>query len=141
MKGRPAIRRAAALVLLLVLAPAAGCSSGGDEQAARECGAPGPAMSGRPELPDGFPTPDGVTYTGSREAGPSTIVEGHTAASLEDTFEAYRAGFEEVGYDVTKEEQEANDAEVNFAGGGTDGQVRLGKCEDRTSIQVTIRPV
>ena len=132
MRSRP--------IALVIVALLAGCG-GGDDVARPDCGPADAAMSGAPDLPDGFPTPAGVTYTSSREAGPSTIVEGRSEEGMGDVFEAYKDGFEAAGYDVTKEERERYDAEVNFAGGGTDGQVRLGDCEDRTSIQITVRPV
>lgn len=133
------MRRTCSVIAILVLV--AGCGGDDDDVAAPECGPAPAAMSGAPDLPDGFPTPSDTTYTSSREAGPSTIVEGYRDGDMVDAFEAYKDGFEEAGYDVTKEEREQFDAEVNFAGGGTDGQVRLGACEDRTSIQITVRPL
>jgi hypothetical protein len=93
-------------------------------------------------LPAGFPKPDGVTYTAEREAGPSTVVEGYYDGEIDDAFESYKDAFEDAdGFDVTRDEQEEFDAEVNFEGGGTDGQVKLvQECEGRTSVTVTARP-
>jgi hypothetical protein len=46
-----------------------------------------------------------------------------------------------AGYSVTKEEQDAADAEVNFAGAGQSGQVKLLQtCKSRTNVTITIRP-
>ena len=99
----------------LVLMAATAC--GGEkesEQAGNACGAPLAALSARPTLlPMRFPTPTGVTYTSEKRAGPAKIVSEH----------------EEV------------DAEVNFAGGGSTGQVKLVQgCKDRTTITITARP-
>jgi hypothetical protein len=93
-------------------------------------------------LPQGFPTPSGVTYTGTRADGPSTVVQGFTGADISGAFDAYRGAFKGAsGYQVTKDEHEEVDAEVNFAGPGTTGQVKLVQaCKDRTSITITARP-
>ena len=46
-----------------------------------------------------------------------------------------------AGYSVTKEEQDAADAEVNFEGAGQSGQVKLLQtCKTRTTVTITIRP-
>ena len=138
------VKRCAALILLtLVVGLAAGC--GGDEESDGEaqgaCGEAPAEIAQQPTLPDGFPTPDGVIYTAERDAGPSHIVEGYRDGELEDAFDAYKDAFESAGYDVTKDEREEDDAEVNFAGGASTGQVKLEQhCEDRTSIEITIRP-
>jgi hypothetical protein len=129
----------------LIVAFAAGCGGGEskaeEEAAGKTCGPAPAAMSGSPKLPQGFPTPDGVTYTTERKAGPSTIVDGFREGEIEEAFDAYKEAFDGAGYDVTKDEREEVDAEVNFAGGGTDGQVKLiQECADRTSVSITIRP-
>src|SRR4029078_6448206 len=125
------IKRYAALILLtLVVGLAAGC--GGDEEDDSEaqgaCGDAPAEIAQQPTLPDGFPTPDGVIYTAGRDAGasplvrarpaeraagPSHIVEGYRDGELEDAFDAYKDAFESAGYDVTKDEREEDDAEVN----------------------------
>jgi len=137
-------RFAGTIALALVIGFAAGC--GGEDEESEEaaggpCGAAPAQMAQPPTLPDGFPTPEGVVYTSERDAGPSHIVEGYRDGELEDAFEAYKDAFEEAGYDVTKDEREEDDAEVNFAGGASTGQVRLEqRCEARTSIDITARP-
>lgn len=119
---------------------AAGCG-GGEEEGKAACGPAPAATATPPTLPDGFPTPDGVVYTSSKKAGPSTIVEGFRPGELGDAFEAYKDGFGSAGYDVTKDEKEEDDAEVNFSGSGSDGQVKLKQeCKDRTTVTITIRP-
>ena len=139
------IRRVLALlVLTLTLGVACGGEEGEEserEAAGQPCATAPAALSGETGLPADFPQPDEVTYTSSEAAGPSTVVEGYWDGELEDAYEGYKDAFEEAGYDVTKDEQEEVDAEVNFAGGGTDGQVKLvQECQDRTSVSITARP-
>src|SRR5215210_6744009 len=98
----------------------AGCGGDEGEEAEREaagndCGAAPAALSGEPQLPEGFPTPDGVTYTDDREAGPSRIVEGYWETEIEDAYEGYREALEDADYEITDDEREEVDAEVNFA--------------------------
>lgn len=134
------------LVVCVALALAACTARGGGEG---QDGTPLPTcspvatVSPPPDLPPGFPTPDGVAYSSAEEAGPSTILEGYWAGvSLEDAFDGYKRAFGSAGYQVTDEEIEATDAEVNFAGGGTTGQVRLNSrtCAGTLTIGITIRP-
>ena len=130
--------------LSLVLAGCGGGEEGEEaerEAAGTECAAAPAALGDEPQLPEGFPTPEGVTYTGDREAGPSRIVEGYWETEIEDAYEGYKDAFEEAGYEVTDDEREEVDAEVNFAGGGSTGQVKLiQECRDRTSVSITARP-
>lgn len=131
---------AAALVLGLT---AAGCGGEDEEKeaAGKACGPAPAAMQGQPDLPSGFPTPAGVTYTGSEKKGPSTVVTGYSDGDIEHPFESYKDAFPKAGYDVTKDEKEEVDAEVNFSGSGTDGQVKLvQECKDRTTVKITVRP-
>ena len=135
------MERPIALLAVTGIALAAGCGGGGGGTAFGPCAA-APSPVPRPAgLPRDFPTPDAVTYTADRAAGPSTILEGYWDGDLEEAFEGYKDAFETAGYDITDEEREAADAEVNFDGGGSNGQVRLGQeCEDRTEVRITIRP-
>jgi hypothetical protein len=136
--------RSGTVIGALVLALAAACGEGDEgekEAAGKDCGPAPAAMAGKPKLPPRFPTPDGVRYTGDRQAGPSRIVDGFREGELDEAFDAYRDGFGGAGYDVTKDEKEDVDAEVNFEGGSSTGQVKLvQECRDRTKIAVTIRP-
>lgn len=138
------MKRFLILLIIAVLALAACGSDDGDGEAEGdrgECSEAPAALADGPELPPDFPTPDGVTYTGVEEAGPSTIVEGYYEGSLDEAFDTYKGAFEDASYDITKEEQEEDDAEVFFSGGGTTGQVDMEvPCEDRTELRITIRP-
>ena len=98
-------------------------------------------MAGQPTLPAKFPTPDNVTYTGQTKAGPTSIVKGYRNGELADAFDSYKSAFDSAGYSVTHDEKEEDDAEVNFAGGKSTGQVKMIQvCKDRTSLAITIRP-
>lgn len=137
------------LVLLVVAGFLAGACAAGDDGTEDEGGATSglaacddaPPEEDVPGLPDAFPKPEGTIYTGGGEAGPSFIGEGYFDGSLPDAFTAYRAAFEDGGYDITKDEQEEHDAEVFFAGDDTTGQVNMfAECEGRTKLRITIRP-
>lgn len=105
-----------------------------------ECSDAAPAAD-IPDLPADFPVPGEVVLTGSTEAGPSTIIEGYFQADLEEAFPEYRDAFDAAGWDVVKDEQEENDAEVFFAHGDVNGQVNMfGECDGRTKLRITIRP-
>jgi hypothetical protein len=103
---------------------------------------PAPAtLATAPTLPPGFPSPAEVRYIDSQAAGPSTIVQGYWDGDLEAAFEGFKGAFAGAGYTVTHDEKEADDAEVNFSGGNSTGQVKLvTECEARTSVTITVRP-
>lgn len=133
------------ILVLLVLATfgIAACGGGGDKEegnASKACG-PMPAAVANSGLPSSFPSPSGVTITATRTAGPTVVASGFAAANLTTTYSSYRSALARAPYHVTKNEKDAHDAEVNFAGDGNSGQVKLGEaCRDRTSVQVTVRP-
>lgn len=105
------------------------------------CAAPPPKLAGKPSLPPGFPSPEEVTYTENLQAGPSQIVRGYWRGDIDEAFDGYKDAFEGSSFEVTREEQERVDAEVNFAGGDASGQVRLVQnCRDRTDVSITVRP-
>ena len=129
-------------VFVVLLAAACGSEKKSAEgKAERDCGTAPAAMAGQPALPAKFPTPDLVTYTGEKKTGPSTIVAGYREGELAEAFDDYKSAFSSAGYDVTKDEKEEDDAEVNFSGGSSTGQVKMVQsCKDRTSLSITIRP-
>ena len=129
-------------VFVVLLAAACGSEKKSAEgKAERDCGTAPAAMAGQPALPAKFPTPDLVTYTGEKKTGPSTIVAGYREGELAEAFDDYKSAFSSAGYDVTKDEKEEDDAEVNFSGGSSTGQVKMiQSCKDRTSLSITIRP-
>ena len=129
-------------VFVVLLAAACGSEKKSAEgKAERDCGTAPAAMAGQPALPAKFPTPDLVTYTGEKKTGPSTIVAGYREGELAEAFDDYKSAFSSAGYDVTKDEKEEDDAEVNFSGGSSTGQVKMVQsCKDRTSLSITVRP-
>ena len=132
-----------ALLMIAACALLAGCGGGGGEPASvtTPCPAAPRELAEAPALPTGFPSPSEVTYTRNLQAGPAQIISGYWQGDIDEAFEGYKNAFAESGYEITKEEQEDVDAEVNFAGQGVSGQVKLlQSCGDRTDVTVTVRP-
>ena len=135
--------RRLALLMIVACALLAGCGGGDDESSSvtAACPAAPRELAGAPALPTGFPSPQEVTYTRNLQAGPAQIVSGYWQGDIDEAFEGYKDAFAESGYEITKEEQEAVDAEVNFAGHDVSGQVKLLQtCSDRTDVSITVRP-
>jgi MFS family permease len=145
------VKAALALVAAVVVAAAAiehgrlwnalaSGSEGVPAAAVRPCDAP-PRAIARPVLPARFPTPGRVTYTRSRSAGPSTIVDGYLERDVAAAYDAYKQSFSGTGYAVVRSELDPADAEVNFLGHRVSGQVKLTQeCRKRTRLRITIRP-
>jgi hypothetical protein len=132
--------RLSVAALLVVAAALSGCSKESDAKANRACG-PAPASITPSGLPAGFPTPTGVTYTADKTTGPSHVISALGAGTVADLFNAYKTALGQAPYSVTKAEHDAHDAEVNFAGPGATGQVKLGEdCKNRSTETITIRP-
>jgi hypothetical protein len=138
-------------VLIVGLLVFAACGGGEGEEgereseeaaaASEECASDIPAAADIPDLPQNFPVLGEAVLTGSSDAGPSQILEGYFQADIEEAFPEYEEALEEAGYEITKDEQEENDAEIFFAGEGTTGQVNMfAECEGRTKLRITIRP-
>ncbi|MEA2459865.1 MAG: hypothetical protein QOH90_42 [Actinomycetota bacterium] len=132
-------------LLLAALFVMAACG-GDDDPKPEAAGGRGECSAAEPEadpvgLPADFPLPAEVTFTDSTEAGPSFIIAGYFQADLEEAFPAYKDAFEASDYDVVKDEQEENDAEIFFDNGKANGQVNMfGECDGRTKLRITIRP-
>lgn len=133
--------RNTALALALLTAACGGNGAGGGA-ALPECPTPPATLAGESKLPPNFPIPDTVVLTQTRAAGPTTVVNGYSDDSIPTLFDEWKAALDQPPYSVVKSEREAHDAEVNFSGEDTTGQVRLGEeCEGRTSVQITARPL
>jgi len=135
------------VALIAILATiAAACSEhdkGEEEQGAptEACPTASPALSTAPTLPAKFPSPSETTYTGSSKAGPSTIVEAYFGDDLDGAFSTYESAFQDAGYTLTKSEQDPRDAELDWSGGNTTGEVKMDwPCKGRTELTITIRP-
>jgi hypothetical protein len=142
LKELPSMKRTIVFLLAATLMVAA-CSEKEKEGGGKEgpCSPAPAALATTPTLPAGFPSPAELKYTDSQVAGPSTIVQGYWDGDLEAAFEGLKDAFTGDGYTVTHDEKEADDAEVNFSGGNSTGQVKLvTECERRTSVTITVRP-
>jgi hypothetical protein len=111
-------------------------------QTTKACGPAPHKISGKPMLPAKFPTPAKVVYTSSKKLGPTTVVTGYYAnGNLTAIHHAYSNALKAAGYEITHEEQDAADSEVNWAKAKQTGQVKLSKrCDSRILITLTIRP-
>src|SRR5437868_5725655 len=75
------------------------------------------ALAKVPNLPGKFPDAHGVIYTQVAKNGPTTVVTGYLPTTIGPAHDAYVSAVSgAAGYSVTKEEQDAADAEVNFSG-------------------------
>jgi hypothetical protein len=136
-------RRSLALIVVVAAAAfaVAGCGGKSDKGEEAACGAAPAAMTGSPQLPAQFPTPSGVTFTGQEKDGPTTKVSGHMDGDLDQAYSSWEQALDgKSGYSVTDKEKDEHDAEVNFSGHGTTGQVKLQECSDRTNVTITVRP-
>ena len=139
-----------ALAPILALAPLClvltGCDLFGEkdkENLKKACGPAPAALASTPTLPGAFPNAKGLVYTGVKKDGPSTVATGYVAGTtIGDAHTLFSTTLKSAaGYQVTHEEQDVADAEVNFAGHAQSGQVKMVQgCKDRTTVTVTIRP-
>ena len=76
------------------------------------------------------------------QAGPSTIVEAYFADDLDGAYGAYQSAFKGAGgYTLTKSEHDPRDAEIDWSGQSTTGEVKMDwPCKGRTELTITIRP-
>ena len=142
------MKKTLAFILLAVVAAVAlsGCEieafDKDKKNLKKACPIPAPAMKSVPTLPGSFPSPKGVVYTGVAKSGPATVASGYVADTIGPAHQLYSTTLKNAsGYSITKEEQDAADAEVNFSGNGQSGQVKLLQtCKARTKVTITIRP-
>jgi hypothetical protein len=135
------------MLVLLTVGMLVFVACGGDDEGEGEegdlaaCSSEIPAAADVSDLPANFPIPGEVVLTGSSEAGPSQVIEGYFQADMDEAFPEYKEAFEGAGYEITKEEQEEDDAEIFFSGDDTTGQVNMfAECTGRTKLRITIRP-
>ena len=133
-----------ALVAMFALAAAACSEKDKGEQGAptEACPAASPAMSTPPTLPASFPSPSQTTYTSSSKQGPSTVVEAYYGDDLDGAYSTYKSAFGSAGgYTLTKSEHDPRDAELDWSGHNTTGEVKMDwPCKGRTELTITIRP-
>ena len=138
------MRLLAPFLVLFVLAATA-CEPPWDkekENLKKACpGAPA-RMQSPPKLPGGFPHAPGIAYISVQKEGPATVAAGFMNEKIGPAHEAYSQAISGAsGFSITKEEQDAADAEVNFSGNGRSGQVKMVQvCKSRTNVTITIRP-
>ena len=137
------MRKLALLSLLVLIVPAlAACEEKDKEGLKKACDVAPAALSAKSTLPGHFPDAKGIVYTAVKKDGPSTVASGYLNDTIVPAHDAYVSAVSGAsGYSVTKEEQDAADAEVNFSGAGNSGQVKLvQECKSRTTVTITIRP-
>ncbi len=112
------------------------------ELAGKPCAGAPAQMHTVPTLPAGFPSPAGIRYVALQKDGPTTIATGYLGQTIGPAHQAYDAALKGAsGWTITHEEQDVADSEVNFAGHGKSGQVKMVQsCKTRTTVTVTIRP-
>jgi hypothetical protein len=142
------------LMALAVACAAALAGCGGKKDSAEEQAKEAAAAASAPvctmtttvdgaKLPSGFPKPDAVTYHQESTAGPSEVVNGTYAGSLDDAYSAYESAVAAAHYDVLFKEKEDKDAEISYKGGGTTGQIALRDVcgeSDKLVVHITNRP-
>ena len=138
-------RLALALLLAVACFALTACEVFGDkdkEALNRPCAGAAAQIHPSGPLPGGFPDAPGIRYTAVQKHGPTTIASGFIDTTIGPAHQAYAKAIRNAkGYSVTKEEQDAADSEVNFAGNGTSGQVTMvQECKSRTNVTITIRP-
>jgi hypothetical protein len=132
-----------AVASLLAVFTLAACGEDEDKEALnKDCPAAPAAMTGSHALPGNFPAPADMVFVSVQKDGPTTIAKGYVNGDISDAHDAVSNAVKGAsGYEVTKEEQDEADSEVNFSGAGNSGQVKMNQtCRDRTDVKITIRP-
>jgi len=143
---------ACCLVLAAVVFIVAGCGSkkesekGDTDQAqtkATQAACDGSALTATTKLPPNFPTVAQATYTKESTEGPTDVTEGFFMGSVKDAHSAYTSALGTNGYQVTHDELDEHDSEVNWEGHGRSGQVAIREqCGegDKVYLHVSNRP-
>jgi len=96
------------------------------------------------KLPAGFPQIAEATYTKQSTAGPTDIVLGYFNGKLEAAHDAFKRELQSAaGYQVTHDELDEHDSEVNWSGRGRTGQVAIKEqcgADDKMYVRITNRP-
>jgi len=101
------------------------------------------ALAASPDLPKGWPDLSDVTYTLQTKQGPTTVVEGYFAGSLQTAYDDFKRELESSGFTILFDEIEDHDSEVSWKGNGRSGQVALREecgSGDKIFVHVTNRP-
>ena len=108
----------------------------------KACDAAQPALTTAPTLPGAFPRANGMVFTAVKKTGPTTVATGYIDQTIGPAHDAFTNAVKGAsGYSITKNEQDAADAEVTFKDAGYSGQVKLvQECKTRTTVTITIRP-
>ncbi|HEY6962181.1 MAG TPA: hypothetical protein VI408_09865 [Gaiellaceae bacterium] len=128
--------------LALVTAACAPFSEKDKENLKKACAGAPATLHQRPAELKSFPDAQGIFYVAVQKKGPATVATGFVNKTIGPAHRSYSQALKNAaGYSVTKEEQDVADAEVNFAGHGTSGQVKMvQECKSRTNVTITIRP-
>jgi hypothetical protein len=138
-------------LLAVAVVVLAGCGGESEAQKAKDAAASkassatcdAPALSGPTGLPSGFPEPDGVTYAKTATQGPTVVVDATYAGDIDSGYDAYQQAVDGAGYQITHKEKEEDDAEIQYSGGGTTGQIALRDAcgeSDKIAVHITNRP-
>ena len=133
---------------VLVLATALGlvlaaCSEKDKQALSSPCGPAPTTLANVPAAARAFPAASGFRVTAVHQRGPSTVIDGFVDTDFDVVFTGFQAALKAApaGFQVTHTEKDVADAEVNFSGHNTTGQVKLAEeCAGRTSVTITIRP-
>ena len=103
----------------------------------------GSALSEAPQLPKGWPTIAGATYTQQSDQGPTKVVEGYFDGDVKNAHDEFKLELQAAGFTILFDELEEQDSEVSWKGQGRSGQVALREeCggNDKIFVHITNRP-
>jgi hypothetical protein len=134
---------ACCILLAAVVLVVAGCWGGKNkaetDTVGTQAACDAPALSSATKLPANFPQVAQATYTKESTEGPTDVTEGYFMGSVKEGHDAYKSALNTNGYQVTHDELDEHDSEVNWKGHGRSGQVALREqCGDADKIYVHI---